>query len=621
MYAKKFLYIFLIIAVLLAVVRAQEDKEKTEASVEVASAEKKEDAASPAKAEETKETSKAEEPSATTPKAEESKPTQKAEEPAPTTPKAEEPKPTPKAEEPKQNTPAPETKTQPQPQPQPPKQNTPSPQPTKSTTQQQPTKQNASAPVQQAATKQSTPQASKNTSSTQQKSGQTTSNTNNAVKGNTTTGNTTAATKTTTEDAPANEAPANDNAPANNAPANNAAAVNPIAPSGSTNNNNNNNKNKTSNIAKVTDNNSGSQSENNGGSNGIKTALIGVTAVGAVVGVATVGVRVYNKRTNNTNKGFDLGDMEEQPINKDFGKSNDELSGMGPEDYNPYNIMSDLPNEPYNSPYEMNNTPYETNNTPYDTNNNTFEANSPYETTNNPYEYKPSYDQNIIDTTPFQKAETNQDNFMSRESIFSNPGNIPQIGNDVFNFNDNSQLPYVQDLPVENSYLEQPVANSIEVENYNTSAQMPTLVPVQPEIVITQPEEEPAQEGYKQIVPNVAQMEIIETPDFNNMTTSMIEDHINNMDLENLANTETQDETDTGYKQIVPDIQEAVIENFDIDDDEEDQDISVVDNITDTYRAALRATYCSTTDENRFSYRTVDSDHSLLHTMREDGQW
>jgi len=50
--------------------------------------------------------------------------------------------------------------------------------------------------------------------------------------------------------------------------------------------------------------------------------------------------------------------------------------------------------------------------------------------------------------------------------------------------------------------------------------------------------------------------------------------------------------------------------------------MSAVDNITDTYRAALRATYCSTgTDENRFSYRTVDSDHSLLHTMRQDGEW
>lgn len=267
---------------------------------------------------------------------------------------------------------------------------------------------------------------------------------------------------------------------------------------------------------------------------------------------------------------------------------------MSPEDYNPYNIMNDTPSEQY--------------------------------ITNNPYEYKPSYNEDVIDTTPFQKTETAPDNFMSRESIFSNSGNIPQIGNDVFNFGDNAQLPYVQELPVENSYIEEPVANEIQVENYEMpNSQMPTLVPVQPEIVITQPEEEPAQEGYKQIVPNVAQMEIIETPDFNNMTTSMIEDHINNMDLEQLANTETQptqtEENDGGYKQIVPDIQEAVIENFDIEDDEEDQDISVVDNITDTYRAALRATYCSTTDDNRFSYRTVDSDHSLLHQMREDGEW
>jgi len=326
-----------------------------------------------------------------------------------------------------------------------------------------------------------------------------------------------------------------------------------------------------------------------GGNGVVTTTVISLVAVGAVVGVATVGVNAYKKKTNGDNtRGADLADIEAQPINTDFGNN------MAPEDYNPYNIMNDAPAEPY--------------------------------ITNNPYEYKPSYTEEAMDTTPFQKTEAAQDNFMSRESIFSNSGNIPQIGNDVFNFGENAQLPYVQELPVENAYIEEPVTNEIQVENYEMpNSQMPTLVPVQPEIVVTQPEEEPAQEGYKQIVPNVAQMEIIDTPDFNNMTTSMIEDHINNMDLEQLANTETKPtETtdDNGYKQIVPDIQEAVIENFDIEDDEEeDQDISVVDNITDTYRAALRATYCSTTDDNRFSYRTVDSDHSLLHTMREDGEW
>lgn len=399
--------------------------------------------------------------------------------------------------------------------------------------------------------------------------------------------------------APANNAaaaaPANNAAaPVNNAatPANKAAApagngiVNPIVPA--------NNAGQSAKTVSKSNNtsNANSESKEEGGSGAVKTTVISLVAVGAVVGVATVGVRVYNKKTNE-NRGIDLGDIEAQPINNDFGKSNNDLSGMPPEEYNPYNIMNDAPNEPF--------------------------------VTNNPYEYKPNYE-DVIETTPFNKVENTQDNFMSRESIFSNPANnIPQIGNDVFNFNDNSQLPYVQEHTIENSYIEEPVANQMSVENNDMpNSQMPTLVPVQPEIVITEAEEEPAQEGYKQIVPTVAQMEIIETPDFNNMTTSMIEDHINNMDLENLANTETQqqEDVDTGYKQIVPDIQEAVIENFDIDDDEEDPDMSVVDNITDTYRAALRATYCSaTTDENRFSYRTVDSDHSLLHTMREDGQW
>ncbi|KAL6598928.1 hypothetical protein U3516DRAFT_644314 [Neocallimastix sp. 'constans'] len=335
------------------------------------------------------------------------------------------------------------------------------------------------------------------------------------------------------------------------------------------------------------------ENKEEGGNGVVTTTVISLVAVGAVVGVATVGVNAYKKKANaEGSRGVDMADIEAQPINTDFGSNSDFQNNMAPEDYNPYNIMNDAPNDAY--------------------------------VTSNPYEYKPSYNEDVIDTTPFQKNETAQDNFMSRESIFSNSGNIPQIGNDVFNFGESTQLPYVQELPVENSYIDEPVANEIQVENYEMpNSQMPTLVPVEPEIVITQPEEEPAQEGYKQIVPNVAQMEIIETPDFNNMTTSMIEDHINNMDLENLANTETQgqEETDGGYKQIVPDIQEATIENFDIDDDEEDQDMSVVDNITDTYRAALRATYCSTTDDNRFSYRTVDSDHSLLHNMREDGEW
>jgi len=315
-----------------------------------------------------------------------------------------------------------------------------------------------------------------------------------------------------------------------------------------------------------------------------------LVAVGAVVGVATVGVRVYNKKTEN--RGFDIADIEAQPINNDFGKSNNELSGMqngmySPEAYSPYNVMNEV------------------------TNNNPF---SPYSL----YENRP---EEKIDTTPFNKVESNQDNFMGRESIFSNPANkIPQISNDVYNFKEGTKLPYVQELPVENTYIEEPVANQIEVENSLPSTQMPTLVPVQPEVVITKPDDEPAQ-GYKQIVPNVAQMKIVNTPDFNNMTTSMIEDHINNMELENLANTDTQQDPDTGYKEIIPDIQEAVIENFDVDDDEEDQ--TNVDNITDTYRAALRATYCSTgSDENRFSYKTVDSDHSLLHTMRgEGGEW
>jgi len=247
---------------------------------------------------------------------------------------------------------------------------------------------------------------------------------------------------------------------------------------------------------------------------------------------------------------------------------------------------------------------------------------------NNPYEYKLNYD-NFV-TTPFEKVETDQNNVMNRESIFSNENNTQQVVNDVYNFNnENQQLPYVQGLPVENGFIEKPVANEIEVENFDMrNSQMPTLVPVEPEIIITKPDEEQvnAQDGYKNIVPTVGKMEIIETPDFNKMTTSMIEEHINNMDLENLASInsepqiQSQQEQEAGYKEIVPNIQEAVIENFDIEDDQE-QEFSAVDNITDTYRAALRATYCSTTDDNRFSLRTVDSDHSLLHTMREETNW
>jgi len=382
-----------------------------------------------------------------------------------------------------------------------------------------------------------------------------------------------------------------------NANANNAGAANPVVngAAGSnvaqvTNTNNvvpqvNNvpatgNVSSTSNVS--ADNNVENKEE--GSSNVVTTTVISLVAVGAVVGVATVGVNVYKKKNNNNDesRGVDMAEVEAQPVTNDYGND------MSPENYNPYNIMNDTPNEPY--------------------------------VTNNPYEYKPSYNEDIMDTTPFQKNEPVQDNFMSRESIFSNSGNIPQIGN-VYNFGDNAQLPYVQEQTVENSYIEEPVASEIQVENYEQpNSQMPTLVPVQPEIVVSQPEEEPAQEGYKHIVPNIAQMEIIETPDFNNMTTSMIEDHINNMDLEQLANTETNNENDGGYKQIVPDIQEATIENFDVEDDEEEHEFSV-DNITDTYRAALRATYCSTNDDNRFSYRTVDSDHSLLHNMRENGEW
>jgi len=341
--------------------------------------------------------------------------------------------------------------------------------------------------------------------------------------------------------------------------------------------------------------------ENGGGSKVIKTTVISLVAVGAFVGVATIGVRAYNKKSGE-DRGFDISDIEAQPINNDFGKSNNELSNMPPEDYNPFNIMNENQNNPY--------------------------------VTNSPYEYKPNYDN--FTTTPFQKVETPQNNVGNRDSIFSNnENNVQNVGNDAYNFNDKPQLPqlpYTQGLPVENGYIEKPVANQIKVENFDMptsqiqTSQMPTLVPAEPEIVITKPEESAQpQDGYKQIIPTVAKMEIIETPDFNKMTTSMIQDHINNAELEDLANIETQPQNQqqqqqqgNNYKQIVPDIQEAVIENFDIDDD---QDVSAVDNITDTYRAALRATYCSTTDENRFSYRTVDSDHSLLHTMREDGNW
>jgi len=341
--------------------------------------------------------------------------------------------------------------------------------------------------------------------------------------------------------------------------------------------------------------------DNGDGNKVIKTTVISLVAVGAFVGVATIGVRAYNKKSGD-DRGFDISDIEAQPINNDFGKSNNELSNMPPEDYNPFNIMNENQNNPY--------------------------------VTNSPYEYKPNYDN--FTTTPFQKVETPQNNVGNRDSIFSNnENNVQNVGNDAYNFNDKPQLPqlpYTQGLPVENGYIEKPVANQIKVENFDMptsqiqTSQMPTLVPAEPEIVITKPEESAQpQDGYKQIIPTVAKMEIIETPDFNKMTTSMIQDHINNAELEDLANIETQPQNQqqqqqqgNNYKQIVPDIQEAVIENFDIDDD---QDVSAVDNITDTYRAALRATYCSTTDENRFSYRTVDSDHSLLHTMREDGNW
>jgi len=340
------------------------------------------------------------------------------------------------------------------------------------------------------------------------------------------------------------------------------------------------------------------QDKDEGNNKVIKTTVISLVAVGAFVGVATIGVRAYTKKTGE-DRGFDISDIEAQPISNDFGKSNNELSNMPPDDYNPFNIMNENQNNPY--------------------------------VNNSPYGYNPNYDN--FTTTPFQKVEQPQNNFMNRDSIFSNnENNVPKVGNDVYNFNDKPQLPYTQGLPVENGYIEKPVANKIEVENFEMptsqmpTSQMSTVVPVQPEIAITKPEEQkqtkPQDSGYKQIIPTVAKMEIIETPYFNNMTTSMIQDHINSAELENLANVETkpqnEQEQSNNYKQIVPNIQEATIENFDIDDD---QDGSALDNITDTYRAALRATYCSTTDENRFSYRTVDSDHSLLHTMREDGNW
>jgi len=555
MNTKKFLTLLFIVVLLFAFVRAEEEDDESK-DVKVVEKEEKEEEA-PVKEEEPKEEEKEDE------KEEEEKPAPtKAPAPAPKpTTQAPAPKPTQKAtvQAPVQNQ-KPQVKETP-------KQSNPKPVNNQKETTNKPS---------------SNPNVSKNTSTNA------TSNAgSNANKVNTNTSNAPAANNAAANSV-ANTA-ANAAAPVAAAPVATAPMTNAVVPQVNNNAPATGNVSNTSNVS--ADNNVESKEE--GGNGVVTTTVISLVAVGAVVGVATVGVNAYKKKANaDGSRGVDMADIEAQPINTDFGNNSDFQNNMAPEDYNPYNIMNDAPNGAY--------------------------------VTNNPYEYKPSYNEDVIDTTPFQKNETAQDNFMSRESIFSNSGNIPQIGNDVFNFGENTQLPYVQELPVENSYIDEPVANEIQVENYEMpNSQMPTLVPVEPEIVITQPEEEPAQEGYKQIVPNVAQMEIIETPDFNNMTTSMIEDHINNMDLENLANTETQghDETDGGYKQIVPDIQEATIENFDIDDDEEDQDMSVVDNITDTYRAALRATYCSTTDDNRFSYRTVDSDnHSLLHNMR-DGEW
>jgi len=367
--------------------------------------------------------------------------------------------------------------------------------------------------------------------------------------------------------------------------------MNPIAPS------NNENSLGSNRSATVSADNTASAKEETGSNNkAVKISVISIVAVGAVVGVATIGVHAYNRKSSDDRE-INMAEIEAQPINYDFGKSNNELSHMPPEECNPYNVMNE------NNRLYMN---------------------------NNPYEYKPNFDN--FETTPFDNVE-NAPNDQFRESIFSNNENNTQpVGPEVYNFNEKQQLPYVQGvqgLPVENGFIEKPVANQIEVENFDMqNNQMPTLVPVEPEIIITKPDEEQAnaQDGYKQIIPTVAKMEIIETPDFNQMTTSMIEDHINNMDLENLASlnsqpqTQNQQEQEAGYKEIVPDIQEAVIENFDIEDDQE-QEFSAVDNITNTYRAALRATYCSTTDENRFSYRTVDSDHSLLHTMREEANW
>jgi len=557
MNTKKFLTLLFIVVLLFAFVRAEEEDDESK-DVKVVEKEEKEEEA-PVKEEEPKEEEKEDEEE----KEEEKPAPTKAPAPAPKpTTQAPAPKPTQKAtvQAPVQNQ-KPQVKETP-------KQSNPKPVNNQKETTNKPS---------------SNPNVSKNTSTNA------TSNAgSNANKVNTNTSNAPAANNAAANSV-ANTAA---NAAAPVAAANAAATApmtNAVVPQVNNNAPATGNVSNTSNVS--ADNNVESKEE--GGNGVVTTTVISLVAVGAVVGVATVGVNAYKKKANaDGSRGVDMADIEAQPINTDFGNNSDFQNNMAPEDYNPYNIMNDAPNGAY--------------------------------VTNNPYEYKPSYNEDVIDTTPFQKNETAQDNFMSRESIFSNSGNIPQIGNDVFNFGENTQLPYVQEHPVENSYIDEPVANEIQVENYEMpNSQMPTLVPVEPEIVITQPEEEPAQEGYKQIVPNVAQMEIIETPDFNNMTTSMIEDHINNMDLENLANTETQghDETDGGYKQIVPDIQEATIENFDIDDDEEDQDMSVVDNITDTYRAALRATYCSTTDDNRFSYRTVDSDnHSLLHNMR-DGEW
>lgn len=417
---------------------------------------------------------------------------------------------------------------------------------------------------------------------------------NNSSSANKNSGNT-----TTTSNAAVSGSGNTSNAAANNA--GNTPNGNAIAPSLNANtfNQNTNTQQQQSPITSTTTDGTTVQPEQDGESNGVVTKVVlGLVGVCAVVGVATVGVRAYSKKNSGDDDEIHM--ISAMEAQDDFKQ--------GPESYNAYNIMNNVPNEPYvaGSPYEA--KPYQ----------------EPYQEA---YQHE-AYQDNMT-TTPFERTETAQaDNYMSRDSIFSTSGNIPQIGNDVFNFQDNDKLPYVQDYDdmAYGTTNDEPISREIQEENYSLPrSQMPTLVPVQPEITVTAPTEEPAnEEGYKQIVPTVAQMEIIETPDYNNMTPSMIEDHINNMDLEQLANTEENEDTEGGYKQIVPDIQEAVIENFpDIEEEDEEDEMnsSAVDNITDTYRAALRATYCSVTDENRFSYRTIDSDHSLLHTMRQDGEW